>query len=92
MILEEKQIFMMSLNNYVKNFLKFFICTIIVFSLINAVNANEYKSVTRYVIDEKFGKTNLDKIRKISEIYKDGVIGDIIWRGTWNYLDSEGVV
>ncbi len=50
------------------------------------------KSVTRYVIDEKFGKTNLDKIRKISEIYKDGVIGDIIWRGTWNYLDSEGVV
>ncbi|WP_400252687.1 hypothetical protein [Methanobrevibacter smithii] len=44
------------------------------------------------MIDEKFGKTNLDKIRKISEIYKDGVIGDIIWRGTWNYLDSEGVV
>lgn len=50
------------------------------------------KTATRYVIDEKFGKTNLDKIRKISEIYKDGVIGDIIWRGTWNYLDSEGVV
>lgn len=48
-----KQIFMMSQNNYVKNFLKFFICIIIVFSLINAVNANEYNIIENTtVIDE----------------------------------------
>lgn len=44
---------MMSQNNYVKNFLKFFICIIIVFSLINAVNANEYNIIENTtVIDE----------------------------------------
>lgn len=50
------------------------------------------KTATRYVIDEAFGESNLEKAFYLPHNYLKGVFEDMAWRKFWNYLDSEGVV